>query len=159
MDLSYDWFLRKYLSSHLICFWIVINKTEILFATLVQRSLVNVIFSFLASDCKKASYSEVERDGKQPMNCILWSKGAIIWDDFIFIYLQKQFGIHSIWTWWLCGKESSCQCRRCKFHPWVKKIPLKKDIKPTPVFLPGEYHRQMSLMGFSPCGLKKSDAT
>ena len=93
------------------------------------------------------------------MNCILWSKGAIIWDDFTFIYLQKQFGLHSIWTRWLCGKESSCQCRGCRFHPWVRKIPLKEDIKPTPVFLPGKYRRQMSLMGFCPCGRKKSDTT
>ena len=21
---------------------------------------------------------------------------------------------------WLCGKESACQCRRCRFNPWVK---------------------------------------
>ena len=27
---------------------------------------------------------------------------------------------------WLSGKESTCQCRRCRkrgFDPWVKKIP------------------------------------
>ena len=24
---------------------------------------------------------------------------------------------------WLSGRESACQCRRCKFHPWVRKIP------------------------------------
>lgn len=35
MYLSYDWFLTKYLSSHLIYFWIVIDKSEILSATLV----------------------------------------------------------------------------------------------------------------------------
>ena len=25
--------------------------------------------------------------------------------------------------WWLSGKESICQCRRCKFDPWSGKIP------------------------------------
>ena len=25
--------------------------------------------------------------------------------------------------WWLSGKESACQCRRCEFDPWVGKIP------------------------------------
>ena len=28
------------------------------------------------------------------------------------------------------GKESTCHCRRhkrCRFNPWVKKIPLKED--------------------------------
>ena len=29
-------------------------------------------------------------------------------------------------TWWLRGKESACQgrrCWRCRFNPWVRKIP------------------------------------
>ena len=25
--------------------------------------------------------------------------------------------------WWLSGKESTCQCRRHRFDPWVMKIP------------------------------------
>ena len=25
--------------------------------------------------------------------------------------------------WWLSGKESTCQCRRSRFDPWVGKIP------------------------------------
>ena len=25
--------------------------------------------------------------------------------------------------WWLSGKESTFQCRRCGFHPWSGKIP------------------------------------
>ena len=25
--------------------------------------------------------------------------------------------------WWLCGKEPTCQCRRCGFNPWVGKVP------------------------------------
>ena len=34
------------------------------------------------------------------------------------------------------GKESACQCRRCKvcmFHPWVGKIPCRRKWQPTPV--------------------------
>ena len=41
--------------------------------------------------------------------------------------------------------------RRCRFDPWVRKIPWQ----PTPVFLPGEFHGQRSLVGYSP-GLAKS---
>ena len=26
---------------------------------------------------------------------------------------------------WLRGKESTCQCGRCRFNPWVRKIPLE----------------------------------
>ena len=31
---------------------------------------------------------------------------------------------------WLSGKEPSCQCRRCKIDPWVRKIPLGGNGKP-----------------------------
>ena len=30
---------------------------------------------------------------------------------------------------WFSGKESTCQCERCGFHPWVRKIhPLEKEM-------------------------------
>ena len=35
------------------------------------------------------------------------------------------------------GKESTCQCRRFGFKPWVRKIPWRRKWQPTPVFLPG----------------------
>ena len=44
-------------------------------------------------------------------------------------------------------------------NPWVGKIPWRRAWQPTPVFLPGEFHRQRSLVGCSPWGLKESDAT
>ena len=50
---------------------------------------------------------------------------------------------------WCNGKESICQCRRCKrhrFNPWVRKIPWSRKWRPTPVFLPGEFHGQRSLV-------------
>jgi len=40
-------------------------------------------------------------------------------------------------------------------YPWVRKIPWTRDWLPTPVFLPGEFHRQRSLVGYSPWGLKE----
>ena len=57
------------------------------------------------------------------------------------------------------GKESTCQCRRCEFDPWVWKIPWKREWLSTPVFLPGESHGQRKLMGHSPWGHKESDLT
>ena len=51
------------------------------------------------------------------------------------------------------GKEPACQCKRCKrlrFDPWVWKIPWRRAWQPTPVFLPGEPHRQRSLASYSP---------
>ena len=55
------------------------------------------------------------------------------------------------------GKESACQCRRCEFDSWVGKIPWRRKWQPTPVFLPGGFHGQRSLAGYSPGGRKESD--
>ena len=45
------------------------------------------------------------------------------------------------------------------FDSWVMKIPWRRSWQPTPVFLPGESHRQRSLAGYSPWGLQESDTT
>ena len=41
----------------------------------------------------------------------------------------------------------------------VGKIPWRRAWQPTPVFLPGESHRQRSLAGYSPWGCNESDTT
>ena len=41
----------------------------------------------------------------------------------------------------------------------VRKIPWRTEWLPTPVFLPGEFHGQRSLVGYSPWGHKESDRT
>ena len=46
--------------------------------------------------------------------------------------------------------KNSLQCRRPGFDPWVAKIPWRREKLPTPVFLPGEFHGQRSLGGYSP---------
>ena len=45
------------------------------------------------------------------------------------------------------------------FDPWVGKIPWRRKWQPTPVFLPGEFHGQRSLAGYSPRDGKESDTT
>ena len=40
---------------------------------------------------------------------------------------------------------------------WVRKILWRREWQPTPVFLPGEFHGQRSLVGSSPWGHKESD--
>ena len=60
---------------------------------------------------------------------------------------------------WPSGKESACQCRRQGFNPWVGKISYRRAWQPTPVFLPGEFIRQRSLVGYSPWGRKELDTT
>ena len=41
----------------------------------------------------------------------------------------------------------------------VGKIPWRRKWQPTPALLPGEFHRQRSLLGYSPWGYKESDIT
>ena len=46
---------------------------------------------------------------------------------------------------------------------WVRSLgredPWRRKWKPTPVFLPGEFHEQRTLVGLSPWGRKESDTT
>ena len=39
--------------------------------------------------------------------------------------------------------------KRCGFKPWVRKIPWRMAWQPTPVFLPGQFHGQKGLEGYS----------
>ena len=56
---------------------------------------------------------------------------------------------------WLSGKEFACQCRRPGLNPWIWKIPWRRKWQLTPVFLPGKFHGQRSLVGYSPWGSKR----
>ena len=60
---------------------------------------------------------------------------------------------------WLSGKESTCQCRRCGFEPWVRKIPWRRKWQPILIFLLGKSHGQRSLAGFNPCSHKELGTT
>ena len=60
-----------------------------------------------------------------------------------------------------CGKEPTRQCRghekRVQSLSWEDT--LERKWQPTPVFLPGESHKQRGFAGYSPWGLKESDTT
>ena len=56
------------------------------------------------------------------------------------------------------GKESAWHKRR-GFDLWVGKILWRRIWWPTPVFLPGKFHGQRSLVSYSPWGHKESDTT
>jgi len=58
--------------------------------------------------------------------------------------------------WWQKCKE----CTRCKRHgltPWAPAIPWKRKWHLPPVFLPGKFHGQRTLVGYSPQGGKELD--
>ena len=76
----------------------------------------------------------------------------------MFIYMYVSFRASQMTQW----VKNPLQCRRQKrheFHPWVWKISWRTAWQPTPVFFPGESHRQRSLTGYSPPGYKELDTT
>ena len=50
------------------------------------------------------------------------------------------------------SKRIHLPCGKSGIDPWVGKIPWRRKQLPTPVFLPGEFHTQRSLAGYSPWG-------
>ena len=55
-------------------------------------------------------------------------------------------------------KEPACQfrrCKRCRFNPWVKKIPWRRAWQPILVHLTGESHGQRRLVGYCPWGSQR----
>ena len=70
--------------------------------------------------------------------------------EFIYIVLPR----------WCSGKESICQCRRCKkmralFLGREDSLGVGRKWQPTAVFLLGKPHGQRSLVGYSPWGHKR----
>ena len=60
----------------------------------------------------------------------------------------------------ISGKESACQCKRykrCGFDHWVQKIPWRRKWQPTPGFLPGKFHGQRRLVGYSSWSCEELD--
>ena len=68
----------------------------------------------------------------------------------------SQFHLHqaSLVTQWV---KSLSAMKKTRVQSWVRKIPWRRKWQPTPVFLPGEFHGQRNLVGYSPWGHKDSD--
>ena len=80
------------------------------------------------------------------------------------LFIEKECVTLSIWLerashMVLVVKNPPANADRCKFDPWVGKIPWRRVQKLTPVFLPREFHGQRSLVGCSPQGLIELDTT
>ena len=88
------------------------------------------------------------------VGCCLWGRLHRIghnWSDLAAAGAGLCMGL----SWWLSGQESTCQCRRCRFDPWVSTSPWRKTWQSTLVFLPGKSHGQRSLVGYGPWDHKR----
>ena len=96
------------------------------------------------------------------VSSLLFLRILAYWVKCLVTHIQLPYKVRFGLPRWLSGKESTCQrrrLRRCKFDPWVGKIPWRRNWQSTLVFLLGKFHGQGSQMGHSPCGLKESDMT
>ena len=85
---------------------------------------------------------------KALLHCLTVIETKVITVNLFFFFLQC-CGACGL-SMWLSGKESACQCRKHKRHgfdPWVRKISWGRKWQATPVFLPGKFHGQRSLVG------------
>ena len=57
------------------------------------------------------------------------------------------------------SKESACNAGDLGSIPGLRRSPWRREWQPTPVFLPGKFHGQRNLAGYSPWGCKESDTT
>ena len=65
-----------------------------------------------------------------------------------FIFLSDDLcGYKGSFPGGIGAKESTCQCRRRWFYPWVGKIPWRRKWQPTWVLLPGKFHGQRAWQG------------
>ena len=67
--------------------------------------------------------------------------------------MVNQFPQHHIWKrpFFFFSQSASSHLY------WVRKIPSSRKWQPASVFLPGKFHGQRSLVGYSPWGCKESD--
>ena len=63
---------------------------------------------------------------------------------------NKEIGL----SWWFRWWRIHLQCGRPRFDPWVGEIPWRRERLPTPVFWPGGFRGQRSLVSYSPWGCR-----
>ena len=97
----------------------------------VWRFLRKLRIAIWSSNPSLGLYPEKTGNSKRYMQTYVWASQVAQW-----------YRIH-------------LQCRKCRFNPWVRKIPWRRKWQPTPVFLPGKSGGQKSLVGYRLWGLKE----
>ena len=80
---------------------------------------------------------------------------SLKWQATFFIHIsiaEKDFLVAQMVKNPPAMRETKVQSLGCEDH-------LEKGMQPTPVFLPGEFHRQESLVGYSPWGPESEQLT
>jgi len=112
------------------------------------------------SDAKESSDLELDLNTNPGFKQIILTSLSFS----LLIYNHKckvilQFLVHSKYSintsllglsWWLRWSRFCLQCGKPRFHPWVGKITWRRAWQSIPVFWPGEFQGQRSLVGYIP---------
>ena len=75
-------------------------------------------------------------------------------------YISCRFGGLVYWTYLVAQMVKNLPAmQETRFSPLCQEIPWRREWQPTPIFLPGEFHGQGSLEGYSSWDHKESDTT
>ena len=74
-------------------------------------------------------------------------------------YLREKEKYIPYWIFPVAQTVKNLPAMKPGFDLWVGKIPWRREWQPTAVFLPGDFHGQRSLVGYSPWSRKESDTT
>ena len=143
--------------------WCLLKKAQCLLRVLLFRSVVPKWGTLLEMDTLRpsplTSRISVRISGSQ-----LTCRHIMVWDGWVVKALELKFNGVSWCRFKPCSLQkwlalrTSLALRICLPHErpgfdlWVGKIPWGRKWQPTPVFLPGEFHGQRSLVSYSPWG-------
>ena len=105
----------------------------------------SVNYSNNSHQIKYAQYRKIEK------------KDSYFFHSKLYLMLQSIF-LYGL-PWWLSGKETPWQCRKCRLDPWVRKIPWRRNGNILQYSCLGKSNGQKSLVGYSSWGHTKSDMT
>ena len=133
-----------------------------MFITSQSRLTGWAVLQILAQTCQKGKKSQIKNllhlnveirytvfSAKLDLCFSRWATPSNI----LLLYLLQGFPSDSV------GKESSCNVGDMGLIPGFGRSPGEGNGNPTLLFLPGGFHGQRSLVGYSPWGCKESDMT
>ena len=84
----------------------------------------------------------------------------VINDTTMYTYVYTYTTLRYVWSFLVAQIVKNLPAmQETRVDPLVGKIPWRRQWQSSPIFLPGEFHGQRSLAGYSPWGHKESDAT
>ena len=85
----------------------------------MQESSKTIVFATASKWIKYLEAKEIQDINTEKHNTLWWKLRRLNkWGDICIHRLEELM----LLTWaslWLSGKESTCQCRRCGFSPWI----------------------------------------